>query len=284
MLKKASLYKLADVAQLEDLEDTLDQAKFLPCGDALKSAGWAPVRDDELYLKSHGHILLKFLTEKKVIPPSALKRAVEARCAELEETQGFPPGKKARAEIKERVADELAARALTTQTATWVWIDTARGRLVIDSSVVGTMDAILTALIRASGIELTSHKTWAGSFMNHWLLDEDTLPYNYSIDDTIQLEYPGESGSIAAFKRADLSEAKVRIHAEQGAIVTKMAMTFKDRVSFTLQPNHQLLNIKLLDVVKENQVAKDADEFENTFILEALELRALIDDLTTESA
>lgn len=282
MFKNASIYKLAHPEQLDGLEDTLDQAKFLPVGDGLKSFGWAEVRGDELCLKSHGHILLRFMIEKKVIPSSALKRAFAERCRETEDEQGFAPGKVQKREILERVHDELASNALTTRAATWVWLDAARGRLVIDSTVGGTLDLIQRALMVTSGIELTSHEHWAGRMMTHWLMDEDTLPYGYTIDDAVQMEYPGERHTAVAFKKADLAETKVRIHADQGAIVTKLALTFKSRISFALLPIHQLRSIKLLDVTKERQVAADADSQENDFILTALELQALIDDLTEE--
>lgn len=283
MFKKASIYRVADVKQLDGLEEFLDQAKFLPVeAPNLKSSGWAPVRDGELFMRSHGHILLKLTIESKVIPPSALKRAVNERCDELEKVQGFAPGNKARAEIKERVSDELAARALTKRVDTGVWIDTLRGRIVIDSSVVGTLELIQTLLIKA-GLDLTYLEAWAGSRMNSWLLDDDELPPDYTIDDAIAMEYPGERGTIVTFKKANLDTPDVQMHASKGAIVTAMAMTYKDRVSFALSPVHQLRNIKLLDIVKENQVAQDADAFENDFVLMALELRALIDSLSTEA-
>ena len=284
MFKKASIYCYKPGAE-SGLEENLEAGKFLPVTDnAIKSSGWSPVRDGELCVTSHGHKLLVFTIEKKVIPGSALKLAVEERCSELEEQQGFAPGKKARAEIKERVFDELLPRALPTRASTKVWIDTERGRIIIDSSVVGTLELIIRALVMAAPFELSYLPAWGGAEMNIWMVAEgDDLPAGYTIDDAVQMEYPGGRGTVVAFKKADLEEDAVQMHLAAGAIVTKMALTFNSRVSFTLQPIHQLLNIKLLDVTKDNQVAKDADEFENNFILMALELRALIDSLSEQS-
>lgn len=283
MLKTASIYRLADLKQLDGLEDKLDREKFLPVeAPNLKSFGWGEVREGALCLRSHGHLLLKLTIESKVIPPSALKRAIAAKCDELEKVQGFAPGKKQRAEVKEHVLDELAARALTKLADTKVWIDTVRGRVVIDSAVVGTLDIIIKLLTHL-GLDLTYHASWAGGQMNYWLLGKDgdnVMPDDYTIDDAIQMEYPGERGTTVAFKKAELEAHAVQMHAQAGAIVTAMAMTYKSRVSFTLLPTHQLKGIRLLDIVKENQVAQDADAFENDFVLTALELQMLIDDLT----
>lgn len=281
MFKNASIYKLSDPAQLQGLDKTLAQARFVPVGTHdLKSFGWAPVRGDELSVYLQGHSLLKFVVEKKVIPPSALKRAIEARCVQQAEAQGFPPGRMQRKEIAETVLDVLAARAMTSRAETLVWIDHAAGRVIVDSTSSSTLDLVTTALISVSGLELTSMDAWAGAQMNAWLLNEDALPFDYVIDDAIQMEYPGERGTLVLFKKADLDESAVTMHADAGAVVTKMALTFKSRVSFSLMVTHQLTNIKLLDVAKDRQVAQDADEFENSFMLVALELSALISSLS----
>lgn len=283
MFKKASIYRVADLRQLDDLEYRLDQHQFLPVeAPNLKSSGWAVVRDGELHLRSHGNLLLNLTIESKVIPPSALRRAVDEKCAALEKVQGFAPGKKVRAEVKEQVIDELTARALTKRVDTKVWIDTVRGRVVIDSSVVGTLALIQSLLIKA-GLELVYMNAWAGERMNSWLVDDGELPADYAIDDAIVMEYPGERGTTVAFKKANLGEAAVTTHADRGAVVTSMAMTYKSRVSFALSPIHQLRNIRLLDITKGSQVAQDADAFENDFVLMALELRDLIDSLSEEA-
>ena len=282
MFKNASIYKLSDPEQLAGLADTLSQAQFPPCGTHdLKSSGWVPVRGDELSMTMFGHTLLGFVVEKKVIPPSTLKRAINARCVQQAEAQGFVPGKKQRKEIAEQVLDELAARALTSRAETLVWIDHEAGHVIIDSVSESTLDLISSTLISSSGLELTNLEHWAGKDMTEWLLDEgESMPIEYTIDDAIQMEYPGEQGTVVAFKKADLNDDAVTMHAEAGAVVTKMAMTFKSRVSFNLLASPQLAGIKLLDVAKDRQVAQDTDDFENGFMLMALELRALIDSLS----
>lgn len=282
--KKASISVLADKAQLEGLEDTLDQAKFLPVGSVgLKSYGWSEVRDGELCMKSNGSILLYFTIEKKVIPGSAVKVALAERCAGWEEQAGFAPGRKVRAELREQVMDELASRALTTRARTGVWIDTVAGRVVVDSSVVGTLDLIQRALIVTHGIELAHLPAWSGRDMTDWVTDEDTLPGDYTIDDAIVMEYPGERGTLVAFKKADLGTQAVMMHTAAGAQVTQLALTFDSKVSFMLQPIHQLRNIRPLDILKESQVERDADKLENDFVLMTGELRQLINSLVNDA-
>jgi recombination associated protein RdgC len=63
-------------------------------------------------------MLLRFDTDEKILPTSVINRVAKARAAELEEQQGFPPGKKAMKELKERVADELLPRAFPKLSST----------------------------------------------------------------------------------------------------------------------------------------------------------------------
>lgn len=282
MFKKASIYRVGRPEHLQGLEQLLEQGKFLSPGvDEMKSSGWSEVRDGALFMKSHGQLLLNFTIEKKVVPASAVKSVVAERCEELEKSRGFSLGKKERSEIKEQVSEELCSRALTTSTVTGVWIDTLSGRIVVDSSTVGTLELIVRALVVASdSLELTYLDAWAGAQMSSWLLEGGALPSEYTVDDAVQMEYPGERGTVVAFKKADLGTDAVHMHAAAGAIVTKMALTFRSRISFVLAPTQQLANLKLLDAAKDRQVVQDVDEQENNFMLMTLELRALIDSLS----
>lgn len=281
MFKKATIHVIEDVAKFDGLEDVIDQAKFLPCGThELKTFGWYPVRDGELMMRSHGHILLRFMVETKVIPVSAIKVRLAEKVAELTDAQGFAPGNKATSELKEQVIDELTARALTRRAVTGVWIDVARSRMIVDSSVVGTLGLIVRSLTNLTGVQFKWLEHWVGDQLDSWLLDEDSLPTNYVIDDAIAMEYPGERGTTVTFKKADLGTPAVHMHAAAGAHVVQLALTYKSRVSFSLSPLHQLKNIRLLDIVLENQVVQDADVLENSFVLMALELRDLIDSLS----
>lgn len=279
-LKNASIYHVPRISQLIGLEENLTAARFLPTGDLQKlSYGFEPVRDDQLVFSSHEHLLLKFTVEKKSIPGSAIAVAVKAKCEALEEEQGFSPGKKQRAEIKERVVDELMPRALASRRSMFVWVDLKAERLIIDSTSNLVIDVILSSLIRYAGLELANLEKWPGRLLGDWLLDDSNLPTDYTIDDAVQLEYPGERRTTIAYKKGNLDGLQARRHVEAGAQVVTMAMTYDSRLSFVMTSAHQLRSIKPLDIILDNQVERDVDRFENDFILMASEVRALIDSL-----
>ena len=92
-------------------------------------------------------MLLMLGTEKKLLPASVINQVTKARAAEIEEQQGFKPGRKQMKELKEQVTDELLPRAFSIRRDTRVWIDPVNGWLVVDSSSPAKADEILKLLL-----------------------------------------------------------------------------------------------------------------------------------------
>ena len=84
----------------------------------MQSLGWVPPRGNGgLAHVVGGQILLTLRAEKKLLPGTVVNQVAKARAQEIEEQQGYKPGRKQMKEIKERVTDELL-RAPSACTAT----------------------------------------------------------------------------------------------------------------------------------------------------------------------
>lgn len=277
-LKNLSIYGIRNVAVLEGLEEKISQAKFLPPGThEVKTQGFVPVFGDQLVFQTHGQLLLRFATEKKVVPKSAVDSLVEARCEELEEQQGFPPGKLTRKEIVERARDELVAKALTTRKDIHIWVDTLKRRLVIGTASNPVCDDVIKLLLKCiEKLDLEHLPAWPGKVLGEWI---DEAPYGFSVDDKVNLRYPNNRGTTVAYNKADLGAHRALEHIRAGAEVASLAMTFNDRVSFTISPVQRLTGVKPLDIIKESQAVPDVDRFENDVILMSREYGELIDQV-----
>lgn len=286
LFKNASIFS-TQTQDFSKLGDQLAACLFEPITSSqVVSFGFEPVFEDQLVFQSHGHLLLKFTREKKVVPKSAIEDLAKARAEELEEQQGFAPGKKAMKEIKEAARDELVARALSTRSSCRVWIDTKAGRVIVDSTSNPIIDLISTALVKHAEMDLRHFERWPGAqdraLIPSWFVDPDEcLPMDLTLDDAAQLEMPGSLGTLITFRKADLSTREVINHIGQGAVVISVALTYKDRLSFTLCQGSQLRGIKALDILDEAQAAPDVDRFENDFILAAAEIGGAIDYLAS---
>jgi recombination associated protein RdgC len=281
-LKNATIYGISPKAQFP--VEQLQAARFVPVDSLqMQSVGFSPVRDDELAYKQGKHTLLRFTVEKKHIPGSAVAVMLEEKCAELAREQSFPPGKKQRKELKERIVDALLPRALSTRRTTAVWIDQDQHRIVIDSTSDSLCDEIVKALIKLyPTIEFQDARWPRAKVVTTWLDDEP--PTHFTVDDAVQLQYPGEKGKRVKFDRANLDAHDVQTHLAAGAYVDSVAMTFSSRLSFIMTDNMRIRRIKALDIVQEGREAEsDVDRFDSDFALMTRELGCLIDALVQEA-
>jgi len=231
----------------------------------------------------NGQFLLQLATEKKVLPAKVINQVAAARADELEEQQGFRPGKKAMRELKERVADELLPRAFPIRSAVLVWIDPVNGWLVVDASGPAKADDVVKLLLKAvDKMPLESLRVQRSpvAVMTGWL-EADEAPYGFTIDQDATLRATGESRAQIGYKRHTLDPQDTRRHIAAGKQCTRLALTWNDRISFVLDESLAIKSVKPLDVLKENGTGVyDSDErFDSDFALMSGELAKLLADL-----
>jgi recombination associated protein RdgC len=259
---------------------------FTPASSSeLLRQGWQSPRGAGMPLVHavNGQFILQLLTEKKVLPAKVISQVAAARADELEEQQGFRPGKKAMRELKERVADELLPRAFPIRSAVLVWIDPVNGWLVVDASGPAKADDVVKLLLKAvDKMPLESLRVQRSpvAVMTGWL-EADEAPYGFTIDQDATLRATGESRAQIGYKRHTLDPQDTRRHIAAGKQCTRLALTWNDRISFVLDESLAIKSVKPLDVLKENGAGVyDADErFDSDFALMSGELAKLLADL-----
>jgi recombination associated protein RdgC len=286
--KNLQVYRLPAPYALtaEQLAEALQSQAFAPAGsDELLRQGWAPVRADgsSLVHAVNGQFLITLATEKKILPSKAVNQVAKARAAELEEQQGFPPGKKAMKELRERVADELLPRALSVRSDLYAWIDPVNGWLAVDSASPTKADDVIKLLLKAvDKMPLESLRVQRSpvAVMTGWL-ESDEATHNFTIDQDAILRAAGESKSQVGYKRHALDPEEMRRHIAAGKQCARLAMTWNGRISFVLTESLTIRSIKPLDVIRENDsIAADQNErFDNDFALMTGELAKLLADL-----
>lgn len=287
MFKNIQLYRLpANWAMTAaSLHFALETHAFTPASsNELTRSGWVSPRDNgDLVHSVNRQFLLRYQTEKKLLPATVINQVTKARAAEMEEAQGFAPGKKAMKELKERVADELLPRAFSVLVQTWVWIDPVHGWLAVDSATATRADEIIKALLKAvDRMPLESVRVARSpvSVMTEWLQADDA-PAGFTVDMDATMQATGESKASITYKRHTLETDEVRRHIAAGKQCTKLAMTWDSKISFVLTDTLAIKSVKALDVLKENENStRNADErFDGDFMLMTGELAKLFDDL-----
>ncbi|WP_019449591.1 recombination-associated protein RdgC [Cupriavidus sp. BIS7] len=271
----------------EDVEACLAKHAFYP-GTSLEmqTQGWASPRDnDQLVHCVNRQMLLVLRTEKKLLPATVVNQVTKARAAELEEQQGFKPGRKQLKELKEQVTEELLPRAFSIRRDTRVWIDPVNGWLAIDAAGTAKADEVRGMLFKAidplpvANLHVNQSPVAA---MTEWLAT-DTAPAGFTVDQEIELQSSSESKATVRYVRHPLDPEDLRRHIAAGKRCTRLAMTWNDRVSFVLTDALAIKRVNPLDVIKEQADATLHDEnerFDADFALMAGELAGLLADLT----
>lgn len=250
-----------------------------------ESIGWiAPLNQDGFVHVVGDQMLLALYIEKKLLPSAVINQAVRLRAAELEEQQGYKPGRKQLKEIKEDVIDQLLPKAFSTLSTTTVWIDPVNGWLVINTSSSARADLVLKNLFKCVDslpIESLHVVQSPKAAMTSWLVS-DEAPAGFTIDQDTTLRANTDSKAQVQYSRHTLEADDVRRHIEAGKQCTKLAMTWCDRISFVLTDTLAIKRVTPLDVMKEsaNPSAMDVVEcFDSDFMLMAGELNKLLSDL-----
>ncbi|ANB71736.1 recombination-associated protein RdgC [Paraburkholderia phytofirmans OLGA172] len=270
----------------EQMEKWLAPHAFAPGNSVeMQSHGWASPRDNgSLVYSLNGQMLLVFRTEKKLLPASVVTQVTKARALELEEQQGFKPGRKQMRELKEQVTDELLPRAFSIRRDTRVWIDTRNGWLVIDAGSQAVADEVRGLLVKSidqlplGTVRVTQSPVAA---MTEWLLSGEG-PAGFTLDQDTELRSPTEGNATVRYVGHTLDAEDMRRHIEAGKQCMRLAMTWNDRVSFVLTPTLTIKRIAPLDVLKEasDPTAQNDDErFDSDVTLMTAELDRMLGDL-----
>jgi len=268
------------------LEAFLAPQAFAKCNSLeLQSQGWLSPRDNGMLVYSVNRQMMILLgTEKKLLPATVVNQVTKERAAEIEEQQGFAPGRKQLKDLKEQVTDELLPRAFSIQRNTWVWIDPVNGWLVIDAASPTKAEEILKLLLASvDGLQISGLRTAHSPLtsMTNWLA-ADEAPHGFTVDQDTELRAAGEGKATVRYIRHTMDADDSRRHIATGKQCTRLAMTWADHISFVLTESLTIKRVAPLDVLKEGQDGtsqNDEERFDADVMLMTAELNKMLNDL-----
>ncbi len=287
--KNLLVYRLTkwDIAP-NALEDKLSQNAIQACSAMeMQRLGWvAPKDEGHPFVHMLGSQMLICLgVEKKLLPNTVITQFAKSRAAELEEQQGYKPGRKQMKQLKEAITDELLPRAFALRRKTHAWINPVAGFMVVDAANLAKGDELIEMLIKSvDGIGLTPLKTNTSptAAMTSWLAGGD-LSSVFTVDRDCELRASGEERATVRYVRHALEAEEIAKHITAGKEVTRLAMTWNDRISFVLHDNLQIKRITPLDILKDQADGGEQDDmFDADFALMSGELQKLLVSVIAE--
>jgi recombination associated protein RdgC len=273
--------------QADIFEKDLAQNTLQPCGSlATESRGWvSPCNDDRLVYSLDRHWLIAHGIDEKLLPATVIRQVADERAKAMEKRQGHPVGRKQLRDIRIQVTDELLPRALTRKRSTRAWIDTENSWLAIDTSAPAKGEELVESLRRAHdrlpALVRFETQRGCGAMLTHWVESREA-PEGFTIDRDLELQAAGDSKSIVRYANHDLDGGDIRSHIRGGKTVTRLGMTWRDRISFVLTDQIQIRRLDFLDVLRTeggDEVEDAEEQFAIDFTLMTGELSKCLADL-----
>lgn len=268
------------------LQEKLARKPLIPCSGLDKqSLGWVSCRgDDRLVHVANKQILFALGVEQKLLPAAIINRFAKERVADMEAQQGYKVGRKQLKDIKQAVTDDLLPRAFALQRITYAWLDLVNARLVIEAASAAKAEELLELLGKTVDnfpIQLLQTELSPVAAMTDWLAGENA-PAGFTIDRELELRSSDASKATVRYANHALEGKEILTHISAGKRVTRLGMTWNDRISFVLNEHLQIKRIEFLDIIKEeSKIADNEDEmFELDFTLMTGELAKMLADLT----
>lgn len=273
---------------VDSLEAKLAKLKARPCGDLEREvAGWTSpldVPEAPLVHAVNGAWLLALRKESKILPGCVVKDAVKEAIEEIRQTQDRTVSRKEKADIKDRVTQELLQQAFVRSSVAYAYIDTIKGWLVVNASTVKKAEDFVSLLRKTLGTLPVSLIYAGGTAVSSTLTDWVTVdngvdvPEDFLIQD--ECELVDSEGGVIRCKGQDLASEDIQNHIHNGMVVSKLALNYQDRLSFVLDGGLTVKRLKFLDAVLEELGQQDienaADQFAADFALMSGELREFI--------
>lgn len=286
--KNAFIYRLASQNSItpDVLNEKLTLRPLLPCSGLDKqSRGWVPCHSEKLVHSVNKQILFALGVEQKLLPTTIINRFAKERAAEIEAQQGYKVGRKEMKELKESITEELLPRAFSLQRTTYAWLDTVNGYLVIDAASSARVEELLELMNKSlDNLPFKQLRTAISpvAAMTDWLAGNNP-PAGFTIDRELELRATGESKATIRYANHELEGEEILKHIASGKRVTRLGLTWNDRISFVLTEQMQIKRIEFLDIIKNEstEMAENADElFELDFTLMTGEFAKMLADLT----
>ena len=284
------LYRLPAGLKLDlaGLEALLARRPLARCGSfEMASRGWVFPRQDGAFVHAvERQWLLALGVEQKLLPATVIRQTAQERAAAIEAEQGRKVGRREMRDLVERVTEELLPKAFSQRRTTWAWLDPAHGWLAVDAGSDARADEFMeTLLSTVDNLAPRPLQTQVSpmSAMTDWLASGEA-PAGFTLDSDLELRAASESQSAIRYVHHDIGGPEVAAHIGAGKVVTKLGMTWNDKVSFVLTDKLHLKRLAFLDILKEQaeKAGETADEqFDADFALMAGELAQLFGDLLT---
>ena len=177
---------------------------------------------------------------------------------------------------------ELLPRAFVSRRTTFGWIDPINGWLIIDAAAPAKAEEFLEHLrksVEGLPAKVLEVRQSPSAAMTAWVADGEA-PSGFTIDQDLELR--SAENATVRYAKHTLEGDEIGKHIADGKVVTRLAMTWGDKISFLLNEKLQIKRLSFLDILKEQadgQAENEDERFDLDFTLMSGEIARLLDEL-----
>lgn len=265
--KNIKLFRLEETFNhsIDELERMLEPHKFVPCkGQDIERMGWTDVLgkgSDALVHKIGDDLFFRCKIEKKMLPASVINDELAEKEENFELEHGRTLKKKEKSELKEQIITNLLPRAFSLFKETWIWINTKDNFLVVNAGSDKVSDDVISLLRKSLGslpVQPFAFNKEITEVLTSWIQNGEA-PQGFEIGSETELRDLEGDGAVIRAKKQDLSADEITVHIKAGKVVTSLALTVNDDISFVIDENFNLKRIKLSDTLIDENITPDLD-------------------------
>jgi len=276
--------------EVEALETALASKPARPCASQeLSTYGFiAPFgkgEDAPLVHVNGDFLLIAARKEERILPGAVVTEAVKEKVEEIEAEQMRKVYKKERDQIKDEIIQACLPRAFVRRSMIFAAIDTRQGLILVNSASASRAEDLLSTLREVLGslpVRPATVKINPSATMTDWLKQQRAAEH-FTVLDACELRDTAEGGGIVRCTRQDLTSEEVQLHLATGKACTRLALAYKDQLSFVLDDSLSISRVRFEDLLVEQAEQDGGDEaagqFDASFALMMLTFRAFLADL-----
>lgn len=274
----------------DSLEEQLKEATFSPCGphDSYQLGWTSPLgkMSENLVHSCDKYLMLSLCKQEKILPSSVVNEQVAERAEEIELNQHRKVSRKEKSELKEQITIELMPKAFRKTNKTYAYLCIKEGYLVVNTSSAKVADEFTSYLRKTVGslpVRPLEVEQNPAAIMTDWLKHDSNPPSILEPGLECELKSTGEDKGQVKYKGLDLDNEQIQQHIQAGMLVEKMALSWKENISFVLSHDLTIKRLKFSDLVQEKLDDVETDDaaakFDASFAIMAAELDMLIPDI-----
>lgn len=222
--------------------------------------------------------------EERILPSAVVNEAVAEKVEQIELAESRPVRRKERQQLKEELTMTLLPQAFTRSRRSFAYIDRKDGWLVVDAASANRAEELMAQLrtsVEGVSARLPNTTESPRVMMTQWLRG-DAIPANLELGDEYELQDTDKEGGIVRCRRQDPFSEEIQAHLEAGKQVTRLAVTWRERLEFVVTEELAVKRLRFTDTLKQEMDEEHEDpvvQFDSDFAFMTLELSKFISEL-----